>query len=71
MRSTIIRRMGAGGQFKYPKYVASPAGGWQWPDPPNWERNTAFGLLGIVGITAMVWSYGSTLEKHYSQKEKL
>lgn len=44
-----------------PKHIWSPAGGW-WSRPKNWASNTAICAVGIVGVTAWVWSISARLE---------
>mmetsp|Transcript_12801 Transcript_12801/g.18894 ORF Transcript_12801/g.18894 Transcript_12801/m.18894 type:complete len:89 (+) Transcript_12801:112-378(+) len=53
-----------GPKLNYPKYVWSPAGGW-YANPPNWKRNTALALLGIVLSNAVVFSFSIKNEKRY------
>lgn len=49
-----------------PKHIWSPSGGW-WSRPKNWASNTAFCAVGIVGITAWVWSISAELETRDKQ----
>ncbi|PPQ73696.1 hypothetical protein CVT25_005594 [Psilocybe cyanescens] len=61
--------MGGGSRYPYPKYVWSPAGGW-WVRPSNWASNTAVAVLGIVVVSATVWSASARLEKRTVQPDR-
>ena len=57
------RGMGAV-DFKYPKWVWSPMGGY-WCNPPNWKRNTAILVAGWAGVLYMGFKWGSANERRF------
>jgi hypothetical protein len=46
----------------YPRRVWTPYGGW-WPEPKNWKRNTALGLLGLLLSGAGLFYLSTRLER--------
>eukprot|EP00301_Raphidiophrys_heterophryoidea_P024167 c7754_g1_i2.p1 GENE.c7754_g1_i2~~c7754_g1_i2.p1 ORF type:complete len:117 (+),score=9.54 c7754_g1_i2:257-607(+) len=57
--SRVLR--GAGGKYPYPKHVWSPSGGW-WGENPNWMRNTAIAVVGMVIVSYPVFKLSASLE---------
>ena len=49
-------------EFRYPKHVWSPAGGW-YAQPANWRANTLVAAGIMVGIVAVTWKFSAERER--------
>ncbi|KAL4146392.1 hypothetical protein PRNP1_012256 [Phytophthora ramorum] len=61
--------MSGGGEYPYPKYTWSPAGGW-WAKTKNWQRKTGVALVVLVAAAAPLALYSSLNHVKFPAEEQ-
>ncbi|KAL4130538.1 hypothetical protein PRIC2_006534 [Phytophthora ramorum] len=61
--------MSGGGEYPYPKYTWSPAGGW-WAKTKNWQRKTGVALVVLVAAAAPLALYSSLNHVKFPAEER-
>ncbi|KAG2771011.1 hypothetical protein PC129_g2262 [Phytophthora cactorum] len=61
--------MSGGGEYPYPKYTWSPAGGW-WAKTKNWQRKTGVALVALAAVAGPIALFSSSNHIKFPAEER-
>jgi hypothetical protein len=61
--------MSGGGEYPYPKYTWSPAGGW-WAKTKNWQRKTGVALVVMAAVAAPIALFSNVNHVKFPAEER-
>ncbi|KAL7680032.1 hypothetical protein Plhal304r1_c070g0158591 [Plasmopara halstedii] len=61
--------MSGGGEYPYPKYTWSPAGGW-WAKTKNWQRKTSVALVAMAAVAGPIALYSNSNHIKFPAEER-
>ncbi|EEY58776.1 uncharacterized protein PITG_10913 [Phytophthora infestans T30-4] len=67
--SYITTDMSGGGEYPFPKYTWSPAGGW-WAKTQNWQRKTGVALVVLAAVAGPIALYSSLNHFKFPAEER-